>query len=395
MPLFYKLLGVGCLVFLLGFLAVREAAAQDERETDPRPGVDLTVRGVGMGFGHVPVVHGLRFNYRDYEFQRVTGLNLTIWRAFEDLPQGTVNGLALGMPATVAGRIRGVGIGLLSIEATGPSWGVLASMVSATDGGGGIALGGFGLALGGQYTGLSVGGLGVGGGALRGITVGGLGAGASDRIAGLAVGGMGIGSGGTATGIVVGGLGAGVSDSMRGILIGGLGAGIGGTAYGLSIGGLGVGGNRLHGLQVGGLGVGAGERLWGLQLGGLGVGSERVAGITAALLGVGASERLRGVQVAGVGLGAARVEGVSGALAVGGRSITGLTLAPAYLRIEDGTARGFSVSGWHDIRGHQQGLAIGLYNYARNLSGVQIGVLNYARNNPIPFRVLPLVNVNL
>jgi hypothetical protein len=33
-------------------------------------------------------------------------------------------------------------------------------------------------------------------------------------------------------------------------------------------------------------------------------------------------------------------------------------------------------------------------NYAWTLHGVQIGVLNYARNNPPPFRLLPIVNVN-
>ncbi|NBB86907.1 MAG: hypothetical protein GVY12_11925, partial [Bacteroidetes bacterium] len=45
--------------------------------------------------------------------------------------------------------------------------------------------------------------------------------------------------------------------------------------------------------------------------------------------------------------------------------------------------------------GRQEGLAIGLINYARSLRGVQLGLLNIAQNNRPPFRVLPLVNMNL
>ena len=46
---------------------------------------------------------------------------------------------------------------------------------------------------------------------------------------------------------------------------------------------------------------------------------------------------------------------------------------------------------YNDVRGIQQGLAIGLFNYARTLDGLQIGLLNYAANKRSA-RLLPLFN---
>ena len=42
----------------------------------------------------------------------------------------------------------------------------------------------------------------------------------------------------------------------------------------------------------------------------------------------------------------------------------------------------------------QIGATIGLVNYAAKLDGVQIGLINYVSENPWPFRLLPLVNLN-
>ena len=53
-----------------------------------------------------------------------------------------------------------------------------------------------------------------------------------------------------------------------------------------------------------------------------------------------------------------------------------------------------SVSAFNRIRGHQQGLAIGILNYARSLNGVQLGLLNYAGNNRPGLRWLPFVNAH-
>jgi hypothetical protein len=51
-----------------------------------------------------------------------------------------------------------------------------------------------------------------------------------------------------------------------------------------------------------------------------------------------------------------------------------------------------NISAFNDVRGMQQGLAIGIFNYARTLDGVQVGLLNYAGNKS-RLRLLPLLNV--
>jgi hypothetical protein len=53
------------------------------------------------------------------------------------------------------------------------------------------------------------------------------------------------------------------------------------------------------------------------------------------------------------------------------------------------------LSGYNCVRGIQKGITIGLLNRAGTLKGIQIGLLNIAGNNPFPFRILPLLNLNL
>lgn len=104
-------------------------------------------------------------------------------------------------------------------------------------------------------------------------------------------------------------------------------------------------------------------------------------GVALGGVAVGAGTALSGFTVAG--------------LAAGSTNMTGLSVAGGYMRIEDGTLRGVSIAGYNDIRGHQRGLTIGLFNYARHLHGVQLGLINVARNNPPAATVLPVVNLNL
>jgi len=53
--------------------------------------------------------------------------------------------------------------------------------------------------------------------------------------------------------------------------------------------------------------------------------------------------------------------------------------------------RGVNISAFNNVRGTQQGLAIGIFNYARSLDGVQVGILNYAANKRSG-KLLPIVN---
>jgi hypothetical protein len=75
--------------------------------------------------------------------------------------------------------------------------------------------------------------------------------------------------------------------------------------------------------------------------------------------------------------------------------VTGLGIAGGYMRIEEGSLRGVSVSGFNDIRGTQRGLTIGLVRYAQTLHGVQLGLVNIAGNNPPAAIILPGLNLNL
>lgn len=333
--------------FLLGALVLL-AAPLVSVDAQSR-GLPLTVNDVGVGIGPVPRVIGIRINFRDDADFDVRGINITAWTPQNDL-RGEVNGIALGLPATGASRITGLAAGIFGVGADR---------------------------------------------SIDGIGVGGLGLGAGRRLRGIMVGGLGVGSGGNVTGVALGGLGVGAGSDVEGISIGGLGIGSGGRVEGLAIGGLGVGsGEDLRGIAIGGVGVGAGERLTGLTIAGIGVGAgDDVNGITIAGVGVGSGGTLRWLSIAGVGVGAPRIEGAAIAPAVGASSAKALLIAPVYMRIEDGTFQGASVSAFNHVKGTQRGLTIGVFNYARSLHGVQLGVLNYAKSNRAPFRLLPIINV--
>ena len=183
------------------------------------------------------------------------------------------------------------------------------------------------------------------------------------RINGLATGLFGAGADESITGVVFGPLGGGAGESIEGIGLGGLGLGAGEDLVGIMIGGLGVGaGGDVTGVMIGGLGVGAGGTLAGLMIGGVGVGASEV----------------RGIALSG--------------LAAGGETVTGAVLAPAYFRITNGGQfTGVAMSAFNHIKGDQNGLTIGLLNYAWRLDGVQLGLLNFAGNKD-RLRWLPLIN---
>ena len=296
------------------------------------PGLKLAIGDFGLGFGDVPRLDGLRFNFRDRALERVRGINVTIWEPHEE-SLGTVTGLGVGVPLTGAHTLRGLGIGA-------------------------------GVAVRGDFDGIGIGALGVGmGGDARGVMVGGLGAGGGGDLSGLALGGLGVGGGGSVRGIAAGGLGVGAGGSVQGIAAGGLGVGAGGDVEGVIVGGLGVGaGGDVTGIAIGGLGVGVGGEATGLVVGGVGAGIAELSGVAIGGLGV------------GVGSG------------------RGLVIAPGYFELaREGTFRGVSVSAFNHTRGAYRGLQIAILNVADELHGWQVGLLNIARNKD-SFSVLPLLN---
>lgn len=283
--------------------------------------LDLTVNRVGVSFGDSEEVTGLRFNFRDTRLRRVTGINTTIWSP-ADGARSTVTGIAIGLPLTGARDIEGIGIGIAGVGVERDAVGIFGGL---------------------------------------------LGAGAGQDLSGLVVGGLGAGAGNDAIGIMVGGLGAGAGNDATGIMIGGLGVGAGNDATGIMIGGIGSGaGNDVIGLMISGIGAGAGRDVRGVSISGIGVGAGR---------------ELSGIHIAGIAAGAPKITGYVNALVVGGESVTGLIIAPAYFRVEEnGVFNGLSISAFNRIKGEQAGVTIGILNWTEHLNGLQIGLLNFAGN---------------
>ena len=313
--------------------------------------LDLAVNGVGLSIGDSEEITGVRLNFRDRNLRRVTGINATIWMPYDGYG-GDIKGLALGLPLTGGDNIEGIGYGLLGVGAN----------ASIT----GIAVGGLGAGAGKDLKGIAFGGLGVGAGRdVVGITFGGLGAGAGQDLKGISMGGLGAGAGRDAVGVIFGGLGAGAGQDMKGILVAGVGAGAGRDFVGIAVTGIGLGAGRdLTGISMSGVATGAGRTLKGLHMAGIAVGGSTV----------------RGIMLSG--------------LAAGGHDVKAFSVAPAYFHVDEGgVQQGVSISAFNRILGDQDGLTIGIVNWARNLNGFQLGLLNFAGNKD-RMKWMPFVNWN-
>lgn len=304
----------------------------------------------GISFGNSKEFSGLRFNFRDSQVRKITGVNVTLWQPRKDNKDALVTGISIGT-APGGGRLRGLQIGLLGVGAERD---------------------------------------------IKGLTIGLLGAGAGENITGINIGGLGIGAGESVKGLNLGGLGVGAGEDLFGISVGGLGVGGGKNLKGFSFGGLGVGaGENVHGITVGGLGAGAGKNMVGLNIGGIGLGAgEKLSGINLAGIGAGAGDELKGVTLAGIAAGAPRVRGlVMAGWAVGGKDIGGAALSGICVLVtKGGRMSGLAASPFNFIKGFQSGLSIGIVNYAYRINGVQLGVVNIVRDNPKYLKVLPLFN---
>jgi hypothetical protein len=72
----------------------------------------------------------------------------------------------------------------------------------------------------------------------------------------------------------------------------------------------------------------------------------------------------------------------------------GLMVAGAMLNLDkNGEFSGVGVSAFNRLKGRQNGLTIGIVNYARSLNGIQLGLINIVRDNP-HHKVLPVANWN-
>ena len=224
--------------------------------------LDLGVSEIGISVGSSPRWTGVRLNWSDRYLERINGLNLTLWKP-GDAVGGEVNGVALGILAPRAARLRGISLGLL---------GVLPERSAA-----GVTVGGLGV---------------VSEGELQGLNLGLLGVVSEERAAGVNVAGLGIVAEGGALGVNLAGLGVVSEGRVAGINLAGLGV---------------VSGRSISGVSVAGLGLVTEERLRGASVAGLGsVAGRSIDGVAAALVkldtrdlngvGIAAWNRVRGRQ---------------------------------------------------------------------------------------------------
>jgi hypothetical protein len=102
------------------------------------------------------------------------------------------------------------------------------------------------------------------------------------------------------------------------------------------------------------LGVVAIKDLKGLNIGGL---------------YIGAGDQLQGFNFSFLGVGAPLFEDLQTALVVGGVSIEGMSIAPAYFRLkgDEGTLKGLAIRAFNHIQGRQQGFTLGLFNFCNDI----------------------------
>ena len=153
--------------------------------------LDLAVGGVGLSLGNSSRITGVRVNLVDEEVRRVTGINLTLWKARRN-PDAVIQGAALGLVGPYARRLDGIALGgLFAITEQDLS---------------GIAVGGIGVDAGRDIQGI---GVGLGGVVavrhLNGIALAGARAGARGDVHGAAVTAGLASAGGRARGILAGG----------------------------------------------------------------------------------------------------------------------------------------------------------------------------------------------
>jgi hypothetical protein len=345
--------------------------------------LDIPSKDWGLSIGNSKKFSGVRLNFRDHNVQQINGLNITLWAAKYN-EKAIVNGISLGV-LPEAGYLKGIQIGLAGVGAESDLKGISLGLIGAGSGKNvsGVAIGGLGVGSGGDVSGLMLGGLGAGaGGSIKGIAIGGLGTGAGGDITGIGCGLLGVGSGGNVKGILIGGLGAGVSGNLTGFTLGLLGTGAGENITGVTIGGIGAGaGENITGITVGGIGAGAGENVTGIAIGGI---------------GAGAGVELRGITVGGLGAGAPSVKGLTLSLGTArGQKVQGVTVAGLWFKVnDDGLMKGLSISAFNQIKGVQNGISFGIFNWAWHLNGVQLGLINYVRDNPKFLKILPVINVH-
>ena len=144
--------------------------------------------------------------------------------------------------------------------------------------------------------------------------------------------------------------------------------------HGLGLGILALDAKRVEGVVLATTGAAAGGDVRGLLLGGIGASvGDDATGVLIGGIGSAVGGTLKGIAIGGVEVTATRVSGLTVGL------LNGVSLNSLDFRA---------------VNDSHHGVAMGVFNFSRELTGVQIGLLNYAGNNPKWARLLPIINVH-
>jgi len=221
--------------------------------------LDLAVKNYGVSFGNSKNFNGLRVNFSDREVEKINGVNVTFWRAKNNM-EAVVNGVSLGLIRPEAAYLNGIQIGGLGVGAAKciKIKGIKRITITAENISEHLRGSISGITIGGLYcyslrniTGITIGGLGaIAIGNINGITFSGIGTITGGNITGITFSGIGTFAGGNITGFTLALLGAGANGNITGITIGGLGAGNAKKIKGITIGGLDISAHNIIGVAL-------------------------------------------------------------------------------------------------------------------------------------------------
>lgn len=249
--------------------AVCAASARAQADTVPEPpashhAMSLTVGGVGLTIGNSRTATGIRINAVDHQVERVTGLNLTLWKPKAN-PDLVVTGIAAGLVGPRAKRIDGVALGGLGVMASEQLNGISAGglIVLSRNEINGIAVAGGASVAAQRLRGIAVGGLfAVGDHGIDGVASAGLITLSEGDVHGITTAGLGTIEEGRFTGINVAGVATFTDGEMRGLNAAGLAAVVRGRLQGI-----GLAAGTVHATALDGVAVSAWNHVRGEQRG--------------------------------------------------------------------------------------------------------------------------------
>lgn len=228
-----------------------------QADTVPEPpashhALSLTVGGVGLTLGNSRTATGIRINLVDHQVERVTGLNLTLWKPKAN-PDLVVTGVAAGLIGPRAKRIDGIALGGVGVMASHQLNGISAGtvLVFSRNEINGVAVGGVAAVAGQRLRGIGLGGLAaVGDHGIDGLAAGGLLTLSEGNVNGVTVGGLGTIEEGRFTGINLAGGATFTDGEMRGIDAAGIATIVRGRLTGIGVSAGTVHVNALDGIAV-------------------------------------------------------------------------------------------------------------------------------------------------